>query len=281
MAIETTANNGALIQSQVASLLVQPLEQASTFLACGPTILNSSSPVRIPRITHGATAGFVAEGAQISDGDVAFDEIDLLPSTLKSLKVLVKFTNELLRQSVIGLDAVLRQRLVTDVALALDAALWTGDGANNTIKGIVNQSGVQTGTLDVTNLSSVLDGIALLHAHNVQPTRVVMNPVDWVALRKITVSSTDKRYVLSPDAHASDQFALFGVPVVATNALPQGKAVIADFGHVVVVRDVDASVFLLDQLYGDFDSQAIRVVTRYDMGLTQPQAVAVLTADAG
>lgn len=118
--------NPTLVQSQVASLLVQPLEQASSFLAAGPVIIDSSSPVRIPRVANGASAGFVAEGAQIPDGDVGFDEIQLLPSTLKGIKVLVKFTNELLRQNVVALDAVLKQRLVADVANALDAALYTG-----------------------------------------------------------------------------------------------------------------------------------------------------------
>ena len=44
MAIEVTSGNTTLIQSQVASLLVQPLEQASTFLAAGPVVLDSSSP---------------------------------------------------------------------------------------------------------------------------------------------------------------------------------------------------------------------------------------------
>jgi hypothetical protein len=34
---------------------------------------------------------------------------------------------------------VLRTRLVADVAISLDAALFTGTGASNTIKGIVNQ----------------------------------------------------------------------------------------------------------------------------------------------
>lgn len=71
--IEVTSGNSTLIQSQVASLLVQSLEQASTFLAACPVVLDSSSPVRVPRIVNGVTAGFVAEGAQITDGDVAFD----------------------------------------------------------------------------------------------------------------------------------------------------------------------------------------------------------------
>ena len=149
MAIEVTSGNTTLIQSQVASLLVQPLEQASTFLAAGPVVLDSSSPLRLPRIANGVTAGFVAEGAQISDGDVAFDEVTLLPSTLKGLKVLVKLSNELIRTSVVGLDAVLRTRLVTDVANALDAALWDGAGTTNTVKGILRQTGIVTGTLDL------------------------------------------------------------------------------------------------------------------------------------
>lgn len=122
MAIEITTNNSTLIQTQVSSLLIQPLEQQSTFLSAGPTILDSSSPVRVPRVVNGVTAGFVAEGAQIPDGDVGFDEVTLLPSTLKGLKVLVKLSNELVRTSVIGMDSVLRTRLVTDVGNALDAA---------------------------------------------------------------------------------------------------------------------------------------------------------------
>ena len=41
MAIEVTSANTTLLQSQVASLLVQPLGQASTFLSSGPVIIDS------------------------------------------------------------------------------------------------------------------------------------------------------------------------------------------------------------------------------------------------
>src|SRR5262245_37332213 len=64
----------------VAKLLVQPLEQESTFLAAGPQIIDTAGPLRVPRIASGASAGFVAAGAQISDSKVSFDEIQLLPS---------------------------------------------------------------------------------------------------------------------------------------------------------------------------------------------------------
>ena len=45
---------------------------------------------------------------------------------MKSLKSLTRFSNELARQSVIALDAALRDRMVRDVAAKLDAALIAG-----------------------------------------------------------------------------------------------------------------------------------------------------------
>lgn len=160
MAIEVTSGNSTLLQSQVASLLVQPLQQESTFLAAGPVILDSSDQVRVPRISAGITANFVAEGTQISDGSVDFDEVTLLPSTLKALKVLIRTSNEMIRQSVIGLEAVLQQTLIAGVAAQLDASLWDGTGSSNTIKGIFRQSNIATGTLDLADPDSLIDGIA-------------------------------------------------------------------------------------------------------------------------
>lgn len=278
MAIETTSSNSTLIASQVQQLLIQPLEQASTFLAAGPTILDSNQPVRIPRIASGTTAGFVSEGSLISDGNVTFDEVTALPSTLKSIKVWLPVSNELIRGSAVGgLDAVLKNRLVTDVSNALDTALFTGTGASDTITGITAQTGVQTGAFDDTDLNSILDGLALAYAENVTPNRIFMNPADWVALRKIQRGTGDKAYVLDPDAHAADQFALFGVPVTVTNRLANGKVVIADMKHAVVVRDQDASVFIADQTLANYDTVAIRVTLRMDLVLSQPKAVVVLT----
>lgn len=282
MAIETTAGNSTLIQSQVASLLVQPLEQVSSFLAAGPVILDSSSPVRVPRITNGVTAGFVAEGVQISDGDVGFDEVTLLPSTLKGLKVLVKMTNELIRTSVIGLEAVLRTRLVTDVANALDAALWDGTGASNTIKGILRQTGIQTGVLDLTDPDSLIDGLAAAQGNKVSPTHWVMTAASFAKVRKVKVGTTDRRYVMDPNTiQNGTEFRLLGLPVIITdniaNVTTKARVGLVDMNKVVVARDVDAEVKILDQTWGDYDSIGIRVVSRWDTALLQAEAVTLLT----
>lgn len=289
MAIEVTSGNTTLLQSQVANLLVKPLAQESTFLAAGPKIFDTADQLRIPRIASGVSAGFVAEGAQITDGDVAFDEVVLLPSTLKSLKVLVRFSNEMARQSVVALDATLKSTLVTNVGEALDAALWDGAGTSDTIKGILRQTGIATGTLDLTDADSLIDGLATAQANKVKPSHWVMTSESFATLRKLKIAEPledatqeFRQYLFDPSTiQNGTAFRLFGLPVIITDNIPdvstKARVALVDFSKVAVARDVNAQVKVLDQTWGDYDSVGIRVVTRYDVGLLQAKAVTLLT----
>ena len=90
MASETTAADPELLQTQVAQLLVQPLEAASVVLASGVRIFDTAGPLRIPKLTAGASVGFVAEGGLIPEADVDFGEVAMMPSNRTSLKVLIR-----------------------------------------------------------------------------------------------------------------------------------------------------------------------------------------------
>jgi HK97 family phage major capsid protein len=276
---ESTATNTTLLQDQVANLLVQPLEAASVVLASGPKIFDTAEVLRVPRLASGATVGFVAEGAAIPDtADVSFDELTLMPTERKSIKTILRYTNELVRQSVIGVDAVLKTRLVKDVSDALDTALLSGDGTSDTITGIIEQADVQTGELDVTDPDSLLDAIALCHAEEVTPNRWLVNSQDFIALRKI--KDTQGRYILEADLTADATYRLFGIPVTPTNKLAEGTAVLADFGQIAVARDTSPTVTVLTERYAEYDQVGLRVTCRYDLGLLHPEGVVVLTAAA-
>lgn len=277
--VETTTANPELLQEQVAQLLVQPLEAASFVLSSGVRIFDTAGPLRIPKLTSGASVGFVGESELIPEADVDFGEVKLMPSDRKSLKVLIRFSNELLRQSVIGLDATLRQRLVTDTSNALDNALLKGDGTSKSITGIINQTGVQESELDVTDADSLLDAIALASAAEVTPNHWFVNGQDFIALRKL--KDQNKRYLIEQDVTKDVTYRLFGIPVTVTNKLAEGKAVLADTSQIAVARDLSPSVTLLSERYADYDEQAIRVVTRYDLGLLHPKGVIVLSSAAG
>lgn len=277
---ETTATNPELLADQVSQLLVQPLEAASVVLSSGPQIFDTSGVLRIPRLVSGSTPTFVGEGGLIpDDAEVDFDEIKLMPTNRKSIKLILKYTNELVRQSVIGIDAVLKTRLTTDVSNALDDALLAGTGASDSITGIINQTGVQTGELDVTDPDSLLDAIALCHAEEVTPNRWFLNSQDFIALRKI--KDTSGKYILQADLTADATYTLFGIPVTVTNKLVEGKAILVDMNQVAVARDVAPSITVLTERYAEFDMVGLRIVTRYDLGLLHPEGVVVLSAASG
>ncbi|MDC8982553.1 phage major capsid protein [Mycobacterium marinum] len=277
--VETAAANPELLADQVAQLLVQPLEAASVVLSSGVRIFDTAGVLRIPKLTGSSAVGFIAEGEEIpSDHDTTFDELVLMPTDRKSLKTIERYSNELVRQSVLGIDAVLKNRLVKVVGDKLDNELLVGTGTDHAITGIINQAGVQTGTLDVTDADCLLDAIALASAAEVTPNRWFVNGDDFIELRKLKETTGSNKYLLESDVTAGPTYRLFGIEVTPTNKLAQGKAVLADTSQIAVARDLAPSITILTERYAEFDQIGIRVVTRYDLGLLHPEAVIVLTA---
>ena len=88
---------------------------------------------------------------------------------MKSIKTLTRYSNELARQSVIALDAALKERLVKDVADTLDAQLFSacGDGITKP-KGLFAYAGVQNvAVAGALTLDHLLDAQGLALAANV------------------------------------------------------------------------------------------------------------------
>lgn len=275
MATDTVSAN-SLIREKVANMLVQPLEASSVILNAGATIFDSSEPLRIPTIEEGVNPAWVGENELIPEDEVTPGEINLMPSDRKSIKVITRVSNELIRQATIGVSGVLESRLVADVRNKLDTALLSGDGENKSILGLINQPDVTTGVFDASNPDSIIDAIGALNALEVNPNRLIVSGADFTAMRKL--KDNDGRYLLTPDISAGAVGSIHGIPVSITNKLSAGKAIMADMSAVAVVRDIDPRVDILKERYADYDQTGIRVVTRYDLGLIRPNAVAILTA---
>ena len=291
MAIGATNNNGGiatteLTAEQVQKILVKPLEAASVFLAAGPRIFDTAGPLRIPKAPKASDVSFVGENELIPEVNPDFDEVRLLPSTMKSLKTLTRYSNELARQSVVALDAALKDRLVADVAAKIDSQFLSasGDGIT-TPKGLFAYTGIQTlavgGALNLDHLLTAW-GMALGENVNMASLKWFLTPGDFVSLRK--VKDTTGQYLLQPDPTADGVFRLWGAPVIisarvpnTTGATPTGRAALVDMSQIAVARDAAPSVKVLDQTFGNYDQQAIRVTARYDAAPLNPKAVVTLT----
>lgn len=283
MAVSTTTAP-ELTQEQVQKILVKPLEQASIFLAAGPRIFDTNgSAIRIPKLGGPTAPAWHGQNELITEVDPTFDEVLLLPDTMKSVKVITRFSNELARQSVVALDTALQDRLVTDVASTLDTAFLgsTGDGIT-TPQGMFAWAGTQevdaaTSALD---LDMLLDawGLALAANVNTAALQWFLRPGDFTKLRK--VKDTSGQYLLQPDPTADGVFRLWGSKVNITSRVPAGNAALVDMTQVAVARDMAPSVKVLTERYADYDQQALRVIARYDAQPLNAEAVVKITGIA-
>jgi HK97 family phage major capsid protein len=282
MAIAIPVNNLSAINVELSKSLVGPLQERSTFLSLpGLTIIDTSAPLRVPVAASTApSAAFVAPGVQIGDSSVAVTELPLLPTERTSLKTLTKVSNELVRQAALSIESVLTQRIVEDQALVADAALWNGTGSANSIKGILKVAGITTSVAStlLTDPDVLIDALAAMAEQFVTPSVLVMRPTTLAALRKIKTSTTDKRYVFDPsNAFAATGQSLFGISVVTTTNVPANAVAAVDTSRVIVARDLDGSVTPLTETFGDYDTIALRAVSRFDVVLTTPKAVSLIT----
>ena len=279
----TTATGGtALTSTQVANLLTRPLEAASYFLASGPRIFDSAGPLRLPSApVENTTLAFTGDAELIPEETPTFGEVTLLPSTMKSVKVITRYSNELARQSVVALEAALRDRLVRDVANKIDRAAFgnAGDGTTEPM-GLFKWANTAAdvavgGKLTVDKL---LAAQGTLLAENVDPNslRVFIRPEDYTNLRS-EKATADGRYQLQPDATKGGVGTVLGMGVTVTSHIPVGFGAVCDMSQVAVARDLAPSVMVLTERYADYDEQAIRVVARYDWKPINPKGIVKLT----
>src|SRR5699024_7256231 len=213
----STDTASELTREQVSTILTQPLEARSVFLAAGPRIFDTDgSPVRIPALPQPDPDAleWVGENEQIPEAEPEFDEIDLLPSTMQSVKVITRYSNELARQSIVALDAALRDRLVTDVAGRIDGQLLSDEGDGTTTpRGLIASQGNQRSTCEGPHtLSATLDaqGLALGANAVASRLRLISRPDAYLALR--AVKDNGDRYILQPDATAGAASSVLGNP---------------------------------------------------------------------
>ena len=275
-----------LTAEQVSTILTKPLEAASVFLAAGPRIFDASGPLRVPGLPGPADVSaleWTGENELIPELDPEFSEVQLLPSTMQSVKVITRYSNELSRQSVVSLEQALRDRLVADVAAKLDTQFLgdQGDGIT-TPAGLFAWEGVtDTAVAGALTPDVILAAQGAALERNLAPESMTLfiRPEDYVAMRAI--KDNDGRYLIAPDVSGTGLVVpILGASAVVTARVPEGRAALVDMSRVAVARDLAPTVKVLTERYADYDQQAIRVVARYDAKPLDPAAVLTLSGIA-
>lgn len=137
-----TAGKGAELVAAMSGQLIELLESQPILTRLGATIMAGlTAPITFPRETGAPTVSFKGEnpGVDITDDDAATGELEL---ALKSMRGSVKMSRELLVQTSGRAEGMVKNRLTTGHARAIDRAGFHGTGAGSQPTGLYNLAGV-------------------------------------------------------------------------------------------------------------------------------------------
>ncbi|MFM8352207.1 MAG: phage major capsid protein [Actinomycetales bacterium] len=277
----TTITNATLTADDVQRFLIMPLQQRSTYLTQPFRMFTSNGePIKIPSLTSFGTATFVAQGTAIPEVNASTSEVELLASSIRSVKVIARMSRDLDRQSVVNVESAFGMKLADDVSKVLDNALWNGGTATTgSPLGMAQFSGsTNAGTVADTALTSghLFDLDEYAYANNLSTevpgaVRYAMSPNTFTIIRKLTDNYGQR--VLQPSLQQGAPATLLGRPYVVTSHVPDTALLLFDASQIAVGMDERASITILDQTYAQYDEIAIRVTARYD---TKPMNAAAV-----
>lgn len=178
---------------------------------------NSLEYVRETGFTN--NAAIVAEGALKPSSDLKFD---LVNTSAKVIAHWMKASRQIL-SDVSQLSSTIDQRLLYGLAYAEEQQILNGDGTGQNLNGIVPQATAFAPAF-TPDMETPIDRIrlAMLQAALAEfpATGSVLHPTDWATI-ELTKDTTGRHIIGNPQGTA--QPTLWGLPVVATQAMAQGK----------------------------------------------------------
>lgn len=129
---------------------IDVLRNASSVMRAGARVMNGlSGDVKIPKKLTAASAAWIAtEGGASAESEMTVGSVSLTPKTLGAH---TDITRQLMIQSSMDVEALVRDDLAQALALAIDLAALEGTGASGQPTGILNTSGVNTTTFAGVN----------------------------------------------------------------------------------------------------------------------------------
>lgn len=135
------AQSGAnLVQTHLLTgSFIEMLRNRTTIMRLGTTMGGLVGNIDIPKQTGGATAYWIGEGDDATEGSPAIGQISFSPKTVAAYTDL---TRRLMMQATPDAEGIVRRDLNNALAQALDYAGYYGSGSSNQPRGIKNYPGI-------------------------------------------------------------------------------------------------------------------------------------------
>lgn len=176
------------------------------------------------------TAAETAESAVKPVGDIGLTDGE---APIRTIAHFLKSPRQILADMP-GLDAILHGRLTYAVLRHLESQAVSGDGTGQTLKGILNTSGIGSvayaGGTPLADLS--LAGLVAILNSEAEPDACVMNPTTLQSLLTPKASTAGMYLNIdSPFGTAPSTLALWGIPVITSTMMATNTVLFGSFSQ--------------------------------------------------
>ena len=270
----TSTANGSFLPQDVGALIIRPVIAASVATQVGTVVQTAAGSFRVPVVAADPSAGWVAEGAEITPSDATLAEAVV---AFKKLAGLTIVSNELLGDASPAAAQIIGDGLARDIAGKLDQAFFGNTTANgpsglrSLTTSVVSAGGSWTNADPFTSATFTAEGVgATIGAW-------VANPADGLLLASLKEATGSNRGLLQPDPTHAGRRVIGGIPLFSSTAVTAGEVWGVPADRVLVVIRQDVTVAVDSSAYFSSDRSGIRAVMRVGFAFPHPAAVVKVT----
>jgi HK97 family phage major capsid protein len=256
---------------------IDVLRNSSSVMQAGARMLTGlSGDVKIPRKTAGAAAAWIStEGGAASESEMTVGSVSLQPRTLGAY---TDVTRQLLIQSSLDVESLIRDDLAQALAVAIDKAGLEGTGASGQPTGILNTSGVNTVSAFAAANPTFAEVVGLETA--VAEDNALLGSLSYImpasmygALKTVEKASNTAQFVVDPGGTMN------GYRAIVSNQATAGNLYFGNFNDLLI--GMFGGLDIVVDPYTNSTSGTIRVVALQSVDAAVRRAVSFAYGNDG
>jgi HK97 family phage major capsid protein len=238
--------------------------------------VTQAAPVAEANVTTYTGATGEVEGAK-PEGTLEFEQVQ---ANVKTIAVWIPATKQALSDAA-QIRGIIDGELRDDLMEEVEAQVVAGSGVGANMTGVLNTTGILAQAWDTDLLTTIRRARTSLKVNGRSfPTAIVMHPNDAESLDLLT-DSDGRFYFGGP--RMGEQWPVWRVPVVESESLTEGTALMGDFRKAVLWDREQATIQVSDS-HEDFFTRnmvAILAEMRAAFGVIRPTAFITVAMESG
>jgi HK97 family phage major capsid protein len=269
----SAGSDGDLIgQDYRAGDFIEILRNNSAVMPLATMLNGLTGDVKIPRKTAAASAAFISsEGGAAGESELTVGNVSMSP---KSLGAFTDITRQLMIQSSIDVENLVRNDLAASMAIAIDDAALEGSGSSGNPTGITNTSGINSVSLSSAAAPTFAEMVSMETAVRVDNALLgdlayIVHPTNYGTLKTTEKATNTAQFVAVNDE-------INGYKAVVSPQLTANNYVFGNFNDLLI--GMFGGLDIVVDPYTNSSSGTVRIVALQSVDVAVRHAVSFCAA---